>query len=598
MKYKILEKINEPKDLKNLSIDELKILADELRDYIITVISKTGGHLAPSLGVVELTIALLYVFDLPKDKIVWDVGHQTYPFKVLTGRREELKTIRKYKGISGFLKPSESKYDVFGAGHASTSISSALGISVANNLLNIANRVIAVIGDGALTGGLAWEGLNNIGRSKKQLMVILNDNEMSISRNVGGISRYLNRIVSAPAYNQLKDNVWKLTNKLDGDKHSIQNGFKRILASAKKLVVPKIIFDELGLRYFGPIDGHDVSELVEIFTKLKDIKTPILLHILTVKGKGLPEAEANPTKYHGVSGEKKVEKKEKDIPSYTEVFGKTMIELADKYSEVVGITAAMKEGTGFVEYSEKYPKRFFDVGIAEGHAVTFSAGLAINGVRPVVSIYSSFLQRAIDHIIHDVSLQKLPVLFCCDRAGLVGADGPTHHGNFDLSYLSMIPDVILSAPKDGNELRSLMHLAMEIKDKPFFIRYPRDKSIKYNPENDVKKINLGSWEYIKNGKKIAILTTGAMVNEAYKALEILKKSKINATLINARFIAPYDKKMLAEVVENHKIIITIEEGNPNSGLENLVSRFLQTDKSKTELHSFSIPNEFITHGER
>ena len=599
MEYKILEEINEPKDIKKLSIDELEMLADELRDYIITVIKKTGGHLAPSLGVVELTIALLYVFKLPDDKIIWDVGHQTYPFKVLTGRREELKTIRKYGGISGFLKRSESKYDVFGAGHASTSISAASGISVANDLLKITNKVIAVIGDGALTGGLAWEGLNNVGHFKKQLMVILNDNEMSISRNVGGISRYLNKIVTAPAYNQFRDNVWKLTGKFNGEKHHVRGGIKKIMASIKKLVYPKSIFDELGLRYFGPVDGHNISQLINIFTKLKDIKMPILVHVLTVKGKGLPEAEANPTKYHGISGEKIVTNIPKNkISTYTEVFGQTIVELAEKNSKIVGITAAMKEGTGMVEFAKKYPKRFFDVGIAEGHAVTFSAGLAANGIKPIVAIYSSFLQRAIDNIIHDVSLQNLPVVFCCDRAGLVGADGPTHHGNFDLSYLSMIPNIVLSAPKDGDELRALMHLAVKSKDKPFFIRYPRDKSVKYNPKNEVIPLKLGSWEYIKKGKDVAIIAVGSMVNEAEQALEILSKSNIEATLVNARFICPYDKVILGEVIREHKDIFTIEEGNPNSGLENLVSRFMQDNNNELKLHSFSIPDEFITHGER
>ncbi len=598
MKYNILEKIEEPKDIKKLSIAELKILADELRDYIINVISKTGGHLAPSLGVVELTIALLYVFDLPDDKIVWDVGHQTYPFKVLTGRREELKTIRKYGGISGFLKRSESEYDIFGAGHASTSISSALGISVANDLLNMTNKVIAVIGDGALTGGLAWEGLNNVGQLKKQLIVILNDNEMSISRNVGGISRYLNKIATASAYNQLKENVWKLTGKFKNDKEYIRNGLKRVVASVKKLVVPKMIFDELGLRYFGQIDGHNISELVEILNKLKDIKSPILLHVLTIKGKGLPEAEADPTGYHGISGEKLTKDTKEEVPTYTEVFGNTILELAEKDSKVVGLTAAMKEGTGMVEFANKYPKRFFDVGIAEGHAVTFSAGLATSGIRPIIAIYSSFLQRAIDNVIHDVSLQKLPVIFCCDRAGIVGADGPTHHGNFDLSFLSMFPNVVVSAPKDGDELRALMHLALEIKDKPFFIRYPRDKSVKYNPTNKINLPKLGSWEYIKQGSEVAIIAIGSMVNEAEKSLELLEKSNINATLINARFIRPYDKEILEQVIKSHKNVFTIEEGNINSGLENLVSRFMQDCESDSKLHSFSIPDEYITHGER
>ncbi|MCK4813854.1 MAG: 1-deoxy-D-xylulose-5-phosphate synthase, partial [Candidatus Marinimicrobia bacterium] len=465
-KKNILKNIESPTDIKHLSIPELSRLAEELRAYIINIVSETGGHLAPSLGTVELTIALLYVFDLPNDKIVWDVGHQAYPFKVLTGRREALKTIRHYGGISGFPKRSESKYDIVGVGHASTSISSALGISVAESLLNYHNHIIAVIGDGALTGGLAWEGMNNAGNLKKQLLVILNDNEMSISKNVGSIPTYLNRIVTTPFYNKVKDDLWGLTR----NRKILRSMLQTFKGTLKTLLSRNVMFDELGLRYIGPVDGHNIPNLVFALKRIKKLNQPILLHVLTKKGKGLKAAEDNPTEYHGIKGNGAVKHISDNTISYTNVFGKSIVELAKMHDDIVAITAAMTDGTGLKDYAKAFPDRFFDVGIAEAHAITFASGLAIGGLRPVVAIYSSFMQRAVDSVIHDVVLQKLPVIFCLDRAGLVGEDGPTHHGVFDLAFLSMLPNTIVCAPKDGDELRNLMHFAYTVKDQAIFIR--------------------------------------------------------------------------------------------------------------------------------
>jgi len=497
-------------DIKQLSMQELPLLADELRQYIIDVVSETGGHLAPSLGTVELTIALLYVYDLPADKIIWDVGHQAYPFKVLTGRRDELKTIRQYGGISGFPKRSESKYDVVGVGHASTSISAALGVSVAESLLELHNRVVTVIGDGALTGGLAWEGMNNAGTLKKPMLVILNDNEMSISKNVGSIPKYLNRIVTTPFYNKMKDDLWGFTENREFTRKFLRT-IKEVL---KTLFQRNVMFDELGLRYIGPINGHSIPDLIHHFERVKDRKEPILLHVLTKKGKGLKVAEDNPSKYHGISGNGQGKKTKSSKVSYTHIFGKSIVELAEKNKDIVAITAAMTDGTGLAQFAQKFPDRFFDVGIAEGHAVTFASGLAVGGLRPVVAIYSSFMQRALDSVIHDVVLQKLPVIFCLDRAGLVGKDGATHHGVFDLAFLSMLPNAIVCAPKDGKELRDLMQFAYTVKDKAIFIRYPRANTENIDLDKAIEIPELGSWEKLESGKDIAILAFGAMVDLA------------------------------------------------------------------------------------
>jgi len=595
MEYQYLNGVNTPTDLKKLNVNELKILADEIRDFIIETVKKTGGHLAPSLGVVELTIALLYVFDLPEDKIIWDVGHQAYAYKVLTGRRDKLHTLRQYGGISGFLKRSESEYDVYGAGHASTSISAALGFSVANELLEQPGRILAVIGDGSLTGGLAYEGLNNLGNMKKQMITILNDNAMSISPNVGAMSKYLNKIVTDPIYNRIRDKIWNLTSKLSMGKFMLRGGLKKLEESLKNLLVPGILFDELGVRYFGPVDGHDIQALVATFRRLKDIKTPILVHVITKKGKGLTEAEDDPTTFHGIQGGK-VGPKPK-APSYTHVFGHTAVELAEKNEKIVAITAAMREGTGLIEFDKKFHDRFFDVGIAEGHAVTFAAGLAANGLRPIVAIYSTFMQRALDPLMHDVSLQKLPVIFCLDRAGLVGADGPTHHGVFDLSYISMLPNVIVAAPKDGNELRNLMHSALTVTDKPYVIRYPRDEAVRFEPNREPETIEPGTWEILQKGKKLALIATGSMVYESELALRMLAGVIPDVTFVNARFIKPMDTALLKQLAESHKILLTVEENAPAGGLGQQI-RALCNHSGKTRVVNMTLPDAFIPHGKR
>ena len=593
-KKNILKNIESPTDIKHLSIPELSRLAEELRAYIINIVSETGGHLAPSLGTVELTIALLYVFDLPNDKIVWDVGHQAYPFKVLTGRREALKTIRHYGGISGFPKRSESKYDIVGVGHASTSISSALGISVAESLLNYHNHIIAVIGDGALTGGLAWEGMNNAGNLKKQLLVILNDNEMSISKNVGSIPTYLNRIVTTPFYNKVKDDLWGLTR----NRKILRSMLQTFKGTLKTLLSRNVMFDELGLRYIGPVDGHNIPNLVFALKRIKKLNQPILLHVLTKKGKGLKAAEDNPTEYHGIKGNGAVKHISDNTISYTNVFGKSIVELAKMHDDIVAITAAMTDGTGLKDYAKAFPDRFFDVGIAEAHAITFASGLAIGGLRPVVAIYSSFMQRAVDSVIHDVVLQKLPVIFCLDRAGLVGEDGPTHHGVFDLAFLSMLPNTIVCAPKDGDELRNLMHFAYTVKDQAIFIRYPRANTNHFTISNPIQIPVIGSWEILQKGKDIALLALGSMVEHAESVCQALKKKGISPTLVNARFLKPYDKAMLDMLAQDHDILITLEESSPRGGLRDTVLQHFQNNIQSPTIHSFSLPDAFVTHGKR
>jgi len=573
---------------------QLQQVADELRQYIIDVVSETGGHLAPSLGTVELTVALLHVYDLPADKIIWDVGHQAYPFKVLTGRREELKTIRQYGGISGFPKRSESEYDVVGVGHASTSISAALGVSVAESLRELNNRVVTIIGDGALTGGLAWEGMNNVGNLKKPMLVILNDNEMSISKNVGSIPKYLSRIVTTPFYNKIKDDIWGMTE----NREFMRKFLRSAKEAAKALFKRNVMFDELGLRYIGPINGHSLPELIHHLKRVKDRKEPILLHVITRKGRGLKEAEDNPRKYHGISGNGNGKSKKNGVISYTKVFGKSIIELADKHDDIVAITAAMTDGTGLTDYAQKYPKRFFDVGIAEAHAVTFASGLAIGGLRPVVAVYSSFMQRAVDSVMHDVVLQNLPVIFCMDRAGLVGQDGATHHGVFDLAFTGMLPNTVVCAPKDGNELRNMMNMAYEIKDKPVFIRYPRANTEHFDMNAPIIPIKVGSWEKRQKGKDLALLAYGSMVDPADKIYKLLKARGLSPTLVNARFIKPYDKDMLDELAKTHSRFVTIEEACPKGGLKDTVLEHFQSYDVPPRIQSFSLPDAFVTHGDR
>lgn len=599
--YKILEKINSPKDLKSLTFPELSILSEELRNYIIETVKKTGGHLAPSLGVIELTIAFHYVFNTPEDKLVWDVGHQAYGHKVLTGRREALKTIRQYGGISGFCKPSESEYDIFGAGHASTSISASVGLATVRDLKGDKNRIAAIIGDGAFTGGLAWEGINNICNIKGQFLVILNDNEMSISRNVGAMSSYLTRIVLSPRYLRFKNQVWNSLALLPKGTSFFRSLGRKSLESLKNFIAPGLVFEEFGFRYYGPIDGHDIKLLIRTLQSVKDLKYPVLLHIITKKGKGLLSAEQDPTKYHGIGPLKvkdSLEKKQVSAPPFLKAFGKIACEIAENNPKAIFITAAMCEGTGLVEFSKRFPDRYFDVGIAEGHAVTFSGGLAVGGYRPVVAIYSTFLQRAYDHIIHDIALQSLPVVFVMDRAGLVGADGPTHHGAFDISYINTIPNMIISAPRNGNELRNILFTALYQSKKPFAIRYPKATCEVFDENRKPKILKIGSWEVLVNGKDVAILSVGTMTNVAKQSVELLKVDGILPTVIHARFVKPFDEKLLLNVAKSHSLILTIEENTIKGGFGMTISKFISDSKIDCRVISLGIPDNFIEQGDR
>ncbi|MCH8289042.1 MAG: 1-deoxy-D-xylulose-5-phosphate synthase [Candidatus Marinimicrobia bacterium] len=597
MSENLLNSIKLPEGIKDLSIEELKILSGEIRDRIIKVVTKVGGHFGGPLGAVELTVALHHVYNSPYDRMIWDVGHQAYAHKILTGRNDRFESIRQYQGLSGFLKRAESKHDAFGAGHASTSISSALGFAKAKEFLNKDNKVVAIIGDGGMTGGLAFEALNNTGQLKTDMLIILNDNEMSISKNVGAVSQLFTRMLTNPLYNRVRDEIWNLTGKLPIGKKQIRFLARRIDEGLKALIVPGIFFEELGIRYFGPINGHDLDELVPTLKKLNLIKGPVLLHIITRKGKGYEPAEIDPVTWHGIKGSGKSSKP--PAPDYLKVFGDVACELAEKDKRICLITAAMKEGTGLVEFAEKFPERFFDVGIAEGHAVTFSAGLVAAGMKPITAIYSTFLQRAFDHLIHDVSIQNLPVIFALDRAGLVGPDGPTHHGVFDLSYLSTIPNMTLSAPKDGNELRSLLYTAVKKAKGPFAIRYPKDCSIAYDPQLEPENIKIGSWEILEEGQEIVLLAVGAMVENALKARELLIDEGIFVGVVNCRFVKPFDKKMMKSLSREYPVRITIEENTIMGGFGANLRNWCSDNSIKTErFFTLGIPDDFVTHGSR
>ena len=615
MQFKFLSKINSPKDIRGYSNDELLELCKEIRSYTIDTITEIGGHLAPTLGVVELSVALHHVFDTPKDKLVWDVGHQGYAHKLLTGRFNDFKTIRKFNGLSGFLKRSESDYDVIGAGHASTSISAALGIAEARRQKREDYRVAAIIGDGSMTGGLAFEGINNAGHLGKQFLVILNDNEMSISPNVGAISRYFTRLISNPLYNRVRNEFWDMTGKLPIARSKTRTLIKKIEESLKSLIVPGILFDELGFRYFGPIDGHDLGEVVNTLNNIKDIQNPVLLHILTKKGKGMVSLDMENREYHddavkfhavkaGSNQEvlKKVKKENRSEkpspPIFQDVFGKLVCEIAQNRKDTVCITAAMREGTGLVPYSKMFPDRYYDVGIAEGHAVTFASGLASQGIKPIVAIYSTFLQRAYDHIIHDCAIQHLPVIFCLDRSGIAGEDGPTHHGALDLSYLRCIQDLILTAPKNGNEFRNLLHTALNISDKPFAIRYPKASSIEFDESGQMELLPIGSWEVCREGTDGVILAVGPMV---YNALDVAKKLNViglNLEVVNCRFIKPMDTSYLKSAVSKFSSFITLEESNIAGGFGDGVSSWLLENNFKGKLKRIGLPDSFVQHGSR
>jgi 1-deoxy-D-xylulose-5-phosphate synthase len=599
MEYQYLTRIDSPADLKKLPREALPKVADELRDYLITVVSKVGGHLASSLGAVELTLALHYVFDAPHDKIVWDVGHQAYGHKIITGRRDRFPTLRQYGGISGFPVRSESPYDTFNVAHACTAISGALGMAVARDLKGENFHTVAVVGDAGLTGGVALEGINNLGTLEKKVLVILNDNKMSISPNVGAIAGYLNRVVHGQSYHRLTQEVEKMILALPRIGPRLLKISRNILESAKTLLIPGMVFEELGFEYVGPVNGHDINELLNVLDRVKCNSGPTLLHVVTQKGKGYPHAEKLPVKYHGVTqfdvSTGAFHKAPAKAPSYTSVFGKAMCELAGRDPRIVAITAAMCEGTGLDEFSRKFPSRFFDVGIAEQHAVDFAAGLACEGMRPVAAIYSTFLQRAYDQLVHDVCLMHLPVTLALDRAGIVGADGPTHHGLYDLVYLSALPGMVVMAPKDENELRHMLWTAVGV-DGPAAVRYPRGNGIGVALDAEFKRLEIGKAEILRDGGDIAILALGSMVYPCIEAATRLEAAGIRTTVINARFMKPLDQELFSVLAAEKQFLVTAEEGTEVGGFGAQVAALLQDRKIPASILRIAVPDRIIPHG--
>jgi 1-deoxy-D-xylulose-5-phosphate synthase len=595
-----LENINSPADLKQLSRSDLPILASEIRKVIVDVVSKNGGHLAPNLGAVELAIAIHYVFEAPDDKIIWDVGHQSYTHKLLTGRRERFHTLRQYDGISGFTRLSESPYDAFSTGHSSTSISAGLGISSAKCLKKETSKVIAVIGDGAMTAGLAYEGLNQAGDIKKDLIVILNDNDMSIAPNVGALSSLLSRTFSAKYLQDFRQEIkdfLKSLPKIGGDIYQLA---KRSKESFKSFMTPGMLFEAFNFEYFGPINGHNLNHLIDILNNIKLLNEPVLLHVTTKKGKGYPPAEKNPIYFHGVgcfnSDTGKDIKKENCIPTYTEVFGKTLLKMAETDDRIIAVTAAMPEGTGLVKFAETYPDRFFDVGIAEQHGVTFAAGLATEGFKPVVAIYSTFLQRAYDQILHDVCIEALPVVFAVDRGGIVGEDGATHNGIFDLSYFRILPNMVVMAPKDENELVRMLATALAHKG-PIAVRYPRGTVAGVKMENQDVPIPIGKGEVLKKGGDVLILAIGTSVSEALSAHSTLMEQGISATVVNCRFVKPLDSDLIGSLAREIPRIITVEENVRQGGFGSAVLECLSDQRiTGFLLECIGIPDTFVEHG--
>jgi len=602
----LLKDINNPDDLKKLSREQLHQVCNELRQYIIDVVSVYGGHFGASLGVVELSVALHYVFNTPYDQLVWDVGHQAYGHKILTGRRDNFPTNRKYNGLSGFPKRSESQYDTFGVGHSSTSISAALGMAMASHYKGETDRQhVAIIGDGAMTAGLAFEAMNHAGIEKSNVLIILNDNCMSIDPNVGALKEYLTDITTSHTYNDFRDNVWKALGKLPVGKNFSQSMASKLEAGLKGMVSKSSnLFEALKLRYFGPIDGHNITKLVDTLQDLRDIPGPKILHIKTVKGKGYDLAEQDQTKWHApglfdkVTGE--IQKKKFDIPQppkYQDVFGYTIIELAEKNKKIFGITPAMPSGSSLKFMMEKMPDRAFDVGICEQHAVTVSAGMATQGMKVFCNIYSSFMQRAYDMVIHDVAIQKLPVIFCLDRAGLVGEDGPTHHGCYDIAYMRCIPNMIVSAPMNESELRNLMYTAqLDSNELPFVIRYPRGEGVMPEWKTEMREIKIGTGRKLKDGKDIAILTFGHVGNFAASAIRDVKTDGLNPAHYDMRFVKPLDEEMLHEVFTNYNKVITIEDGTVVGGFGSAVLEFMNAHGYKADVKIMGIPDRLVEHG--
>lgn len=595
-----LQHIKSPDDIKIMNLGELKVLAQEIREELIQVVSENGGHLAPNLGVVELTLALHKVFHTPEDKIIWDVGHQSYVHKLLTGRYEQFHTVRTLNGLSGFPKRSESEHDAFGAGHSSTSISAAVGFAKARDLRGDNNNVIAVIGDGAMTGGMAFEALENAGQMGSNLIVILNDNEMSIDPNVGAMAEYLSRARSNPAYTKSKEEVEELLKKIPGIGDKMFKAADKLKDSLKYLLVPGVLFEEFGFKYYGPVNGHDLSALMTVLENVKGMDRPVLIHIETKKGKGYAPAEQNPDLFHGVSpfhiqtGELK---KKSALPTYTSVFGKTLAQLGAQDERIVGITAAMGKGTGISIFQEQFPKRTIDVGIAEEHAVTMAAAMALDGYKPVVAIYSTFLQRAYDQVMHDVALQNAPVVFCLDRAGLVGDDGPTHHGIFDVSYLRHIPNMVCMAPKDENELRHMLYSALAY-NCPAAVRYPRGEGLGVSMDEPLQVLPLGKAEVLQPGEKVTLLALGSMVHIAQQTAERMQQELgIVPTVINARFAKPLDAETILHYAAQNTLLVTLEEQAVTGGFGSAVLELLNQHSIDTrKVLMIGIADEFVQHG--
>lgn len=593
----ILEQIKGPEDLKKLTSEELSQLAEEIRAFLIEKISHTGGHLASNLGVVELTIALFRTFDLPEDKIIWDVGHQSYTHKILSGRRMEFDELRQYGGLSGFPKRKESPYDSFDTGHSSTSISAGLGIAQGRDILGEDYKVVSVIGDGALTGGMAYEALNNAARMKKNFIIILNDNKMSISENVGGMSRYLGGLRTGAGYNDLKKNVADTLERIPVVGGRMIDKIKRTKNNIKQLFIPGMLFENMGITYLGPVDGHNIPALCKVLKEAQKLDHAVLVHVLTKKGKGYEPAEKNPAHFHGVSpfdiktGKPLAEKK---YPTYTDVFSKKLCQLGETHPELVAVTAAMPDGTGVAAFGKKFPDRFFDVGIAEAHAVTSAAGMAAAGLRPVVAVYSSFLQRGYDQILHDVCIQNLPVLFAVDRAGLVGSDGETHQGIFDYSYLTSIPNMSVAAPKNLWELRAMLDFAMDYK-APFAIRYPRGTAYRGLKEF-MQPIAYGKGEMIYEEENIALLAVGSMVSTGEHVRAKLKEEGVSCTLANARFVKPFDKELVDRLAKNHRLIVTMEENVLQGGFGLPVTAYIHEHYPQVKVMNIALPDAYVEHG--
>jgi 1-deoxy-D-xylulose-5-phosphate synthase len=600
---RLIDSINSPEDLKKLSIPQLGQAAEEIRQVMLDVVSRHGGHLASSLGAVELTIALHYCYGAPADKIVWDVGHQAYAHKILTGRRDQFSTLRQPGGISGFPRTCESDYDALSVGHASTSISAALGLAMGGKLKGEKQSVVAVIGDGSLSGGLAFEGLNNLGSLSTDMTVVLNDNRMSISRNVGALSRYLMRVITDRRFNKIKSEIWELTGHFSHVGKRIRSLVHNIDETLKHFVIPGKLFEDMGLRYFGPVDGHNIAEMIEVFKFVKESTSgPVLVHVLSTKGKGYGFAESDATKYHGIgsfslsTGNVIVPARKK--PSFSEVFGKTLVDLAKRREDIVAITAAMPDGTGLTEFAKEFPARFFDVGIAESHAVTFAAGLALKGLKPVVAIYSTFLQRAFDQLVHDVALDKLNVTFCVDRAGIVGEDGPTHHGAFDSTYLRAVPDMVVMAPRDICELRDMLGAAMQYRGGPLAIRYPRGSVGDTEPGEGFSEIPLFEPQPLREGSGCAIVAAGDVCAAAEAACNLLEATGVRPALVNARFIKPLSERFYRDLFTRFDRVVTVESnsiiGGFGSGLMELAATF--GFSGRVRFLQMGYPDKFIPHG--